>query len=50
MSSKTTHSRNQMLMAMFGLAMVLLCLNSCVYEPYFIDDYYVLNMNFKTNC
>ena len=43
MSSKTTHSRNQMLMAMFGLAMVLLCLNSCVYEPYFIDDYYVLN-------
>ena len=26
-----------------ALAIVLLCLNSCVYEPYFIDDYYVLN-------
>lgn len=31
------------LMAMLGLAIVLLSLNSCVYEPYFIDDYYVLN-------
>ena len=26
-----------------ALVIVLLCLNSCVYEPYFIDDYYILN-------
>ena len=41
--STKTKSRMFVLMSTLGLAIVLLCLHSCVYEPYFIDDYYILN-------
>lgn len=28
---------------LLAISVSVLCLSSCVYEPYFIDDYYVLN-------
>ena len=32
---------NKFVVAFFALS--LFCLNSCVYEPYFIDDYHIMN-------
>lgn len=32
----------------FWLVVILVCLDSCVYEPYFKDDYYILNNTSNT--